>query len=895
MTLVDRIFAGLADATLRRPLLVLVIAVVVAALAGSRIPELGVSTSRYGMVSADNPDQARMLRFFQRFGNPDAPVFVLSGGTADDRRTVVDRMTTLLDQEEMLHGRVLARIGPQEVAEVILLQKPEALTEATRALPAGVSLAPVVEGGLPAWFGAIAQQIQAGLDGEAPVDPAAAARGLKGLTDMAKTFDAYLAGEDVLARLGDATTREDGPQGRDERGYLITVDGQHHVISMFPRLTGDEVTDVLPLVTRLRAIRDEVLATAPGGVQAQLTGLPALIVDEQAAIRRGLFVSSLASAAAIILLCLIMLRSLRQTIISQVPLVFGVVVTLAFVQLKYGDLNLITSSFVSVLLGLGIDFGVHMIYRFNEQRRRGDEVPAAIRGAVRFTGPAIVVGAVVTAVAFIATLMTEFTAYAELGVITAVGLAFMVAASLTVLPALLSRRAGAKIAPVAKEPPGFRALTQFVARARVPILVLGLIGAILGAIALPRIGFNSRYFDFLPAESDAAQALALLERDPLMSPVYANASAKGVEAARTLSDRLRALPEVAGVQSATDLLPPLDDARLHALRSGLAALTPMPDFNRLVARKTTPEELMPAINAVVEGLEEARFAAGQGGQPTQDLDAAHAAFAAVKQRIAGLDTAGKARLADIEPTLGRLLLRAVGTAEQVAKRGGYVPTDLPLLFRERFAGNDGETMAVYVIPSGSAFESETAQRFYRAVSAVDPEISGLAVNINLHETMIITGFRKAAALAAILIFFIVVIELRSVRDGVLALVPTAIGWLWMLGVMAAIGLHFSVANIIALPLVIGIGTAFGIHLMHRCQESAREHGGVATLDDLVRSTGGAVVLSALTTIASFAALMLGEHGGMKSIGLAMVLGISSCLLASLLVLPALLAVLRRAR
>jgi predicted RND superfamily exporter protein len=140
----------------------------------------------------------------------------------------------------------------------------------------------------------------------------------------------------------------------------------------------------------------------------------------------------------------------------------------------------------------------------------------------------------------------------------------------------------------------------------------------------------------------------------------------------------------------------------------------------------------------------------------------------------------------------------------------------------------------------------------------------------------------------------VAFELRSLRDAALALVPTALGWLWMLGVMAVIDLHFNVANIIALPLVIGIGTAFGVHLMHRCQESAKKHGGVAKLDDLVRSTGGAVVLSALTTIASFAALMLGEYGGMKTIGLAMVLGITSCLIASLLVLPALLAVLKRA-
>jgi len=207
----------------------------------------------------------------------------------------------------------------------------------------------------------------------------------------------------------------------------------------------------------------------------------------------------------------------------------------------------------------------------------------------------------------------------------------------------------------------------------------------------------------------------------------------------------------------------------------------------------------------------------------------------------------------------------------------------------------GEGVALYVIPAGSAWESETARAFRTAVAGIDPDVSGLAVNINLHETMIITGFRRAAALAAVLIFIVIVIQLRSFRDAALALVPTGVGWLWMLGVMAVIDLRFNVANIIALPLVIGIGTAFGVHLMHRYQESARLHGGVANLDDLVRSTGGAVVLSALTTVASFAALMLGDYGGMSTLGLAMVLGILACLVASIIVLPALLALLGRAR
>src|SRR5690606_37977414 len=201
---------------------------------------------------------------------------------------------------------------------------------------------------------------------------------------------------------------------------------------------------------------------------------------------------------------------------------------------------------------------------------------------------------------------------------------------------------------------------------------------------------------------------------------------------------------------------------------------------------------------------------------------------------------------------------------------------------------------LFVVPAESPWDSEPARRFRTAVAEISPDVSGLAVNIDVHGSMIVAGFRRAALWAALLILVVVTLDLRSLRDGALALVPTILGWLWMLGLMAAVGQTFDVANIVSLPLVIGIGTAFGVHLMHRCQESEQNHQ-VARLDDLVRGTGSAVVLSALTTIASFASLMLSDYGGMKSFGLVMVMGISSCLVASLFVLPAVLLMLGRVR
>ncbi|HEY8376284.1 MAG TPA: MMPL family transporter, partial [Nannocystis sp.] len=540
-SLPQRIFSRVASTSLGRPWLVLGITALLVIASVVVLPGLRVSTSRYGLVADDNPEQARMLRFFERFGNPDAPVLVVSGGTPEERRAVVDRLRAGLEAVPALQGRVLARVGPAEVAEVVLLQRPEILSEVTANLPPDVAVAPLVEGGLPAWFGAIEARLQAGLDGEAaPEDPARAAEGLRQLGRLAGTFDRYLRGEDLLAAAMAPQPGEAPRMGQDEAGYIQTVDGQHHVVSVFPEFTGNEVSDFAPMVEQIMAIRDAALAAAPAGVRADLTGLPALAVAEQKMVSRGLFQSALWSGAAVVILCLVMLRSARQTVLALVPLLAGLALTLGATYWIYGYLNLITSSFVSTLLGLGIDFGVHMVHRFNEQRRAGSDVPRAIRETLLLTGPPILVGALVTAIAFLTTLGSEFTAYAELGVITALGLLFIVLTTLFVLPSLLSVAGKTGLAAVKKEPPGIRRLVGLVSALRGPLIALALLAAVVGGWGLTRIDFSGRYFEFLPQQSEGVRALTALEPDPLLSPIYANVAADSVEEARAKAAALRA-------------------------------------------------------------------------------------------------------------------------------------------------------------------------------------------------------------------------------------------------------------------------------------------------------------------------------------------------------------------
>ncbi len=889
----DRAFRALAQWGTQRPWRVLGVILVVLIGFGLTLPGLSVSTSRTSMVSDEDPQQRRMNAFYERFGRPDYPLFVVSGGSAEDRRVVVDAISARLEENEDLRGRLFGRVNPTDVASILLLQDPAALAQLGSAFGPGQEPAAFVEAGLQGWLEGLAAQLEAGVEGGQGAAPAGgaeqAAEGLSRLATLAETLDAALRGEDLLARFeGQASIEQ---PGIDQRGYLVTSDGEHNLLAVYADVASDEGRVLAPLVESLRGARDDAMADAPEGVTARLTGLPALAVDELAIVERGLLVTSVAATIGIFGLCLLLFRSLRQTIVALLPLAPGILGTLAVVRVLYDDLNIITSGFVAVLLGLGIDFSVHIIARRNEEVRLGRSPSEAIIASLRRTGPGIFTGAVVTAAAFLTNATTEFTAYGELGVVTAVGLILMVLITFAVIPPLLTvGQSKATTVRVAPEPPGLARLPSLIRKSKFVVLVAAVALAIVGAINVRSLDYNPRYFDFLPESTESAQGLGLLEYDALASPVFAAFAADDIEAARDKAAKLRALPSVAGVQTPSDLLPPLTQERLGTLRSGLVALGRAPDPARLAAASVEPKEVAEAAEEIADLLEEVAFALRGASMDTKDADAAKAAFTSLAKTVRGLDEQGTARLMGINPAAAALLGPALRTAAAVAERGGYAPEDLPPLFASRFVSKDGGAVALFAVPSGQFWDEPVALRFAADVREIDPDAVGLAMVHVEHGRQVREGFERAAIYAIGIIVMLLFIDFRSVKDALLALCPTVIGWLWMLGLMPLLGLEFNVANIVALPLVLGIGIAFGVHMMHRLREADAG----PELDAVVRGTGGAIVVAATTTMVGFAALMLSPYGGMVSLGATMVLGIGACLLATLFVLPALLVVLGQA-
>ncbi|PRQ07057.1 MMPL family transporter [Enhygromyxa salina] len=912
----DKFFVVFGRLGLRWPVTVTVVLALLTVVGMVFASQLTIKTSRVGLVDGDNWYQRRIVNFYQEFGHHDSPVAIIAGGTPEQRRAVVDGFAGALEQDEMFHGRVLARLEAKDVAETLLVHAPGQLAEFRRRLPADADLPGALERGLEGMLGLVETQLLAALDGEIEVDRNDADAQLGQLAALATALDAKLAGDagvgpgvdtDALLRTiagGDAATsafpdtEELRKRGLDEHGYFVSNDGERLLVVAFPEFAGDEVADFSPAVERLRA---QALAHGTSEVSITLTGVPFLVVDEEAALASGMVRASAAAGIGIFLLLLIGFRSFKRATVALLPIGVGTLVSLGAMYLLFDTLDPITSSFAAVLMGLGIDFSVHLLARYDEDLRQGRTRREALFSSLSKAGPGVVTGAVTTALAFLTVATTEFTSYGRMGVITAIGLVVALVATLLLLPVVLGR--GDLSAH--EDPPRPFGDISFLARmARSsPLLIVlgGLVLSLLGIAATPT--YNPGFLEFLPKSWESTQGLQTLEKDGAMTPWFAWVTADDLDQARRRADSLRSMQSVARVDSPTDMLPELTDDRLAGLRADFAGLERNPDWRKLASRERDPAALAKQVLAIVDALDELVFAAEQAGldsTASAPILQTKQAFTQLKERLDTLPRAqASATLDEIEDQMAALLGPAWTTARAVAERGVWVPGDLPKLFALRFVARDGsERISLYVYPAGDiasgADHNAPARHFTEDLESVDPQAAGQGVSLYHHNVMIVDGFKRAAFFSLCLVVVLLLLDFANLRKSLLALFPVLVGMGWMVGGFAIVGLRLNVATIVVLPLTLGIGIDAGVHMMHRWELNARTHGGRARLDEVIRGTGNAVVLSSLTTMVGFAGLLLGRHLGMVQLGATMVIGIGCTLVASVLMLPALLLLLDKA-
>lgn len=599
------------------------------------------------------------------------------------------------------------------------------------------------------------------------------------------------------------------------------------VITVTPALDFARLSPAGPAIAAVRAAVAGVAPDLARAVEIGVTGDPVLRAEELASVREGLGLGQVVSLVLVAGLLALALRSARRAALGVLVLVVSVVLTAGVAGWVVGTLNLISIAFVVIMIGMGVEYALHLLAHLGE--RPGLAVRAAVARSGAGIGGALVLSATTTAAAFLAFATTDFRGMAQLGVIGGLGVLIACAVAVTLIPAVVALAPGLVRGPATVS--GGRAPRH---PAWAVWVALGLGGA--AALVAPLARFEADPMRLRDQAAPSVQAYQRLAGDPRTQPVRLSVLTTPAEAP-ALAEALRALPEVGSVTTLADLVPG-DQAEKLALI----------------------DLAYPALVHAVEG------AALDLGAPAPDPGLAVLARTAAGPARAAIETALFAGFPDL---LDRI--RALGMAGPVAV------DDLPAALRARYLAADGR-QRVEIAPRDDPSDPQAMARFVAAVQGVAPGAAGppdtiLGAGAAVGAAMLQAGALILAAAAGLTYAFTG--RLRAVAA---VLVPLGLAALVTLAFGVLAGVPFNFANVIVLPLMIGIGIDGGVHLALRAREGA----------GLASSTPRAILFSALTSIAAFGTLALSPHPGTASMGLMLTVALTAAMAMIFALTPAIM-------
>jgi hypothetical protein len=698
----------------------------------------------------------------------------------------------------------------------------------------------------------------------------------------------------------------------EKRMYITFADGKIYLVTARPR--NEEVVE--QAVKRMRQLMQETEMEVPG-LNVGLTGQPVLDFDEMQQSQKD---STMASIVSLVICSLIFIYAYKQVgrpLKAVACLMIGLGYTMAFTFLIIGHLNILTITFAPILIGLAIDFGIHLITRYEEEMRNGRTPSDAVERAIVFTGQGIITGALTTAMAFLAMGLTDFKGIQEMGQISGAGLVLCLIPMMTVLPILLMHGRQNVIDHAEGMDLSKRAnIERFWMERPVMVVIITLL-----ACAAAATQFGKIYFDYNLLHMQSKGLPAVVYEKKLLfsgqSVLYAAIVADSLQEAREIEEKVKKLPAVAnadGDDKGEPIFKLLTEDQtpeiklINSIKKDLADLHFAPvDVGDVHLRdlSRTLWSLTGYLSLAIDTLE-------SNTAPAQVEDSAHRSVedeaAQKKQRalieqLTGLRTAiedlrvamlkddpsVRERLAKYQRALFEDIDATFAAIKNQDTSSPLKPADLPPALRNRFIGRTGHYM-VQVFPAKDVWNHENQREFIRELKQVmaprEDKVTGTPVQLYEYTTLLKNSYQQAALYALAAIAVMVFLHFRSFTCVILSLLPVAIGCIWTLGWMGLAGIPFNPANIMTLPLVIGIGVTNGIHILNRVAEE--QNPGI-----LAKSTGKAVLVSGLTALTGFGSLTLAKHQGIQSLGLVMSVGIAACMVAALTFLPAILNLLAR--
>jgi hopanoid biosynthesis associated RND transporter like protein HpnN len=604
------------------------------------------------------------------------------------------------------------------------------------------------------------------------------------------------------------------------------------------------------------------------------------------------------------------LRSVRLIAAALITLLVGLVLTAAFAALAVGHLNLISIAFAVLYIGLGIDYAIHYSLRYRELRTRGAANQDALQQTAGDVGASLLISAVTTAACFFAFVPTDFEGVSELGLIGGAGMLISFATTITLLPAFLSL---VPFRPTPGEAPLVggvlpRGLARGVTRHRRAVLIGAAVVALASVALLPRARFDLDPLALRDPEGESTATFLELLRDSTAKPMTVSVLASDRGEAEEIADALERLESVEAVISLEDFVPAEQEAKLAVIEriarivGPTPAVADVPEAGDLPEAADVPEVAgapvesdRPATGPSERMADVERFRRSIRGLELEPDEVDLGRFVVFQirswqRRIDDLPPRRQERaLERVRESLVGGLARSLADLRTSLAARSISEEDLPEELVRRWVSADG-TRRVEVIPRADLGDEEALRTFVAEVRTIAPRATGEPViNVSAGEA-VVAAFRRALIGAGIATLLLLLLALRSVRDASRVMIPLLLAGAMTGAATVVFGFAFNYANVIALPLLLGVGVDNGIHMVHR-----RRAGTAPDRDLLETSTARAVLYASLTTIFSFGSLAFSSHPGTASMGRLLTIGMLAVLVCTLVVLPALEAPRRASR
>jgi len=889
---IGRLLRRLVGLAAARPLWTLVLSCLLAA-AGAvyALTALTLKTSQRDLLPARQPSIQRYAEYAREFGDLDDIAVVVEASSPPEAKEYASRLASELRIRHVPLKRIAYRIDPKQFEGRALLYLPaERLAEIRDRIFDSQELMEAFAGRptLDTLLEGISTQVASGfVSGFLDL----------GLSESRGTVDLRFIQDlvrQIAARLDRATPYRSpfgalfsvGEGDEGSAGYFLSEDQRLLFMLVEPISRQGSFTDDREAIEGIRATVAALSESFPG-VRVGVTGKPALANDEMTAAFRD---SERATVLAFVLtlgLLLVAFMRLRKPILMLAVLAVSLCWSMGAATLVVGHLSLFSVMFIPIVIGVGIDYGIYFLFRYEEELFLGRTLGEALEVAAARSGPGMLLGAVAAAGTFYVLALTDFRGLQELGFIAGTALLFAWVAMMTTFPAILAlvdRRHAPVEGPAI--PPALRLESirvPFVDHiTRHPRTVLVVAGAVT-VLSLWGIGHVRFDYNLLNLQAPGTESVAW-ERRILASAgrsgVAALASAGSLGELRHKRDAFARLESVSEVDSALLLIPDDQPHKLKIIRDFAALVGPI-----RIARPA-PVDTGRLIGAL-ETLER-RLGIAAAEAPAGDAKTTLAATTAEITRL--LDRLRRMEPETSEPILEHLQMQVYRDFLQKFQRlqDNLNPTpvgihDVPPELRRKFISDRGHFL-LQIHPAVDIWERDGAGRFVGELRGVDAEVTGTPIITYEVIALMERAYRQGTLYAIVLVSGFAFAMLRRVRETALALLPLALGLVWTGGLMALFGLDFTMGNIFGLPLILGVAVEYGLNVVIRYGEGWHDAG--APL--IGRSTILGVFVNGLSNIAGFGSLLLADHRGIFGLGLLITLGTAASLVAALVVLPVLL-------